>query len=232
MGKGSDSLLTYAYTDSERLKEAFFSPPKKKKNHTKKLILLLPIGLIILAVFVVLQYDLVVIPTKNIEQSGLRTSILNDAHLASASLLEKNTSIIKEVTLPIDITFSSQGKETLIINLKKPINLRENELFLYLKKSNSPLLVKAVVKDRLFFSNSLRPLSFLIDAKNPIFGTLKVPINLKENELQNVKLSQITQIKLIFRFPKEENLSYEDDASMQKKWIVIKDLVISKKEEL
>lgn len=236
MGKRSDSLLTYTYTDSERLKEAFFSPPKKKKADfaTIKKIVLSFLVLILIAAssFLFLKYELIVVSKGPVNDNPPGMSLLNNASLSSFKLFKDSNLTPEETTLPLNIAFANQEKATMIIDLTTPLNLKEDNLFLYLKKDDIPLNMEIIARDRRFFSNSLKPLVIKVDAKSPFIGTLKIPINLEGKNMQNVNLSQINQLKLYFSIPKEEKINKESVVPQQTEWIVIKDLVITKKEGL
>ena len=236
MGKRSDSLLTYTYTDSERLKEAFFSPPKKKKAGfaaIKKIIIASIAGILLAgSVFLFLQYDLIIISKEPVKENPPAISVLADTTLSSFKLFKGDIQITEESTLPVDIILADKEKATMVVDFVNPLDLKENEIFLYLKKADIPLNIGIIARDKKFFSNSLSPLVIKIDSKSPFLGALKIPVDLKENSMQNVNLSQIERLKLYFWIPEGQETEYESTLSQEAEWVVIKDLVIINKEGL
>lgn len=218
MNKRFDPFLTYAYLDSQRLKDTFFAP-QKKKTPSKEIILITLIATTILTIiFFILEYELIVIPRKNTTFKKNSISLLHSDTVASVTFLEKNNQPRKTRNMPIYITMPLRDETGIRINLAKPINLADHYLFLYLKRQDTPLSMKIVLRDTRFYSNSLQPVQ--IDAaNNHTQSYAEIPVRIKKGHLQNVNLSKINQIHLYF-YP-------HDNRKMN--WLFIKDIIIVKK---
>ena len=235
VNKKSDSPLTYNYVDSQRLREAFFSPPKKrtiskkKKNFPPKIILFSISSLIVLlgigASLFFLNYDFLIIPHQDKKLDGI--SILRN-NTSSFSLSSSDKRTIKASTSSIYVTIPNKEKTNVTIWLKKAVNLNNNPLFLYVKKTNVPLKMGVVVRDTSFFSNSLNPL--VIELKNADTSSyVKIPIEFKGINLQNTNLSNINQISFSFYPLDNNNASATEKSAFNKNWVLIKDLILMKK---
>ncbi|MDD5583435.1 MAG: hypothetical protein PHV55_00060 [Candidatus Omnitrophica bacterium] len=230
MNKKNDSLFPYAYIDSQRLRETFFSPQKKrtlakkKKNFSSnKIILSCGIALAALLVsgaFVfVFKYDFLVVPHVTIETEA---SLLRNPNRSSAFII-KNGVASKVKKTPLYLEIPSQENVRLRIDLKKSANISKTPIVFYLKKVNTPLKIGVVVRDTQFFSNSLNP--FILELKNTgDTEYLQVPLALTATQLQNTNLSNINQISLYF-YPPDKN-----ETTAIKNWVVIKDMVLAEKE--
>ena len=218
MDKRDNPFFSYAYLDSQRLKDTFFSPPKKKrkkKTHKKRLILLGASAVLIFAaaIFFFMKYDFMVIARQIPDQYNSGISLLSKDMLESTICIAKDERLMKKENAFIYLTIPKE-RVAISFNLKKPIDLRSNSLFLYLKKSDAPLNIAVVVKDTRFFSNSLNPVVLEVTQNESSF--IKVPINFTGSNLQNTNLYQIKQVILYFYPQDKEKIN----------WTLIKDLIL------
>jgi len=216
--KRDNPLFSYAYLDSERLKDTFFSPPKKKRKkkiHKKRFLILPAIVLLIIVGFAVFfaRYDLMVIARQNTDLTENGTSLLSKNTLEQLKCISKDDRLMKKENSFIYLTIPKE-KIALSFNLKKPIDLKSGSLLLYLKKSDTPLDIAVVARDTRFFSNSLSPLVIEISEKSDSF--IKVPIVFNSTGSQNTNLYQINQITIYFYPQEKEKIN----------WALIKDLVL------
>jgi len=217
--KRENPFFSYAYVDSQRLKDTFFSPPKKKrkkKTHKKRLILLgIAAALVIVtAAFFFIKYDFMVVARQIPDQADNGVSLLSKDMLESAKCIAKDERLMKKENAFIYLTIPKEHVG-ITFNLKKPVDLKSNSLSLYLKKSDAPLNIAVVVKDTRFFSNSLNPAVIEVAQNDSSF--IKVPIVLNNSNLQNTNLYQIKQITLYFYPQDKEKIN----------WTLIKDLIVS-----
>lgn len=258
MNKKSEPLFACAYSDSQRLKDAFFSPkPKKKKLHprSKKILIISSSGIafliLITSVTFLLKYELIVIPRGNIELEKNTLSLFGDNFHSSIKIFERNKLITKKGS-PIYLNLLSKEKTALRIDFAKPVNLENNSLTLYLNNKDTSFKINAVAKDNRFFSNSLKPLIIEVSPINnlqqepPAFGEnnplyLKIPIEFKNNPYEKTNLSKITQVKLYF-YPQDalqpKNSSSPEpvytetklsEENLNRNGVIIKDIVLVKK---
>ena len=212
MERNDNALHSYAYLDSKRLKDAFFSPPKKKrkKRNTHKKFLLLPIlitiviSIVLLTIFVA-KYEFMVVARKNINLEKIGTSLLQPHNLSELNFLGKDKQLIRKTTSFVYLSIPTQEKIGIELNLKKPIDLTTQTLFLYLKPPELPLNIEVIVRDTKFFSNSLSPLMLEVYKEEGPY--LKVPIDFKNTNIQNTNLARITQIKLYFSHKGQESMN-------------------------
>lgn len=236
VNKKSDSPLMYNYVDSQRLREAFFSPPKKspiaKKN---KKILSRPILfslasfitlLVIIIALFFLNYDFLIIPRKERPAEGI--SVLRK-NISAFALPDRDKKAIKAGSSSIYVSIPNIEKASVTLTLKKAINLKENLLFLYVKKTKSHLKIGLVFRDASFFSNSLNPLILELKETDAV-RDLKIPVEFKDINLQNTNLSNINQISFSF-YPLENKDTLAQRQAFNKNWILIKDLILLKKED-
>ena len=218
MDKRDNPFFSYAYLDSQRLKDTFFSPPKKKrkkKTHKKKILIISASAALVLGAFLFFftKYDFMVIARQIPDQINASTSLLSKDMLESTICIAKDEKLMKKENAFIYLTIPKE-RVAISFNLKKPVDLRSNSLSLYLKKSDTPLDIEVVVKDTRFFSNSLNPLVIKVAQDGHSF--IKVPISFADSNLQNTNLYQIKQITLYFYPQDKEKIN----------WTLIKDLVL------
>jgi hypothetical protein len=220
--KRDGPFSSYAYLDSQRLKDTFFSPPKKKRKkksyQNKKFILLPAVSVIIILIamaFFFSKYDLMVIAHQNpseMETNGL--SLLHSEILGQLNFVGKDQRLMRKANTFIYLTIPSKEKVALSFDLNKPVDLNSNSLWLYIKKSDTPIKIAVVIKDSRFFSNSLNPYIIEITQNNNSF--IKVPIDFKKSNVQNTNLYQIKQVTVYFYPQDKEKIN----------WVLLKDLVI------
>ncbi len=218
MDKRDNPFFSYAYLDSQRLKDTFFSPPKKKrkkKTSRKKFFILGAAATLILAasLFFIAKYDFMVIARQIPDQAAGGTSLFSKEMLESIRCIASDERLMKKENAFIYLTIPKE-RVGISLNLKKPVDLRSNSLFLYLKKSDAPLNMTVVVKDTRFFSNSLSPLVVEVSRNDASF--VKVPIDFSGANLQNTNLYQVKQIIIYFYPQDREKIN----------WTLIKDLVL------
>jgi len=216
--KRDNPFFSYAYLDSQRLKDTFFSPPKKKrkkKTHKKKFLIIGVSAILVLAasLFFFTKYDFMVIARQIPDQLDAGISLLSKDMLDETVCIAKDERLMKKENAFIYLTIPRE-RVAISFNLKKPVDLRSNSLSLYLKKSDMPLDIAVVVKDTRFFSNSLNPVVIKVAEGNSSF--IKVPISFAGANLQNTNLYQVKQIILYFYPQNKEKIN----------WTLIKDLVL------
>lgn len=218
MDKRDNPFFSYAYLDSQRLKDTFFSPPKKKrkkKTHKKKFLIIAASAILVLAasLFFFTKYDFMVIARQIPDQLSAGISLLSKDMLESTVCIAKDERLMKKENAFIYLTIPRE-RVAISFSLKKPVDLRSNSLSLYLKKSDAPLDIAVVVKDTRFFSNSLNPVVIKVAEGGSSF--IKVPITFAGANLQNTNLYQVKQIILYFYPQDKEKIN----------WTLIKDLVL------
>lgn len=219
MDKRDNPFFSYAYLDSQRLKDTFFSPPKKrrKKKPSKNNLIVLSVTTIVALSalsFFFANYDFMVIARQIPDASDKETSLLSTDILESIQCLGDDKRLMKKENSFIYLTVPKK-KIAISLTFKKPVDLHSGSLFLYLKKSDAPLNIGVVVKDTRFFSNSLSPLLIEVtESANSSF--IKIPINFTDAKLQNANLYRIKQIMLYFYPGNNEKIN----------WTLIKDLIM------
>ena len=108
------------------------------------------------------------------------------------------------------------------VNLKTPANLRANRMILYLTKRRLPLNISVIIRDGRFFSNALRPFKLNI-SQNTLYKMIALDLDSINSPYLN--LAHIKQIRILFRYIKNNK-----DKLPEKNWILIKDLILLKKE--
>jgi hypothetical protein len=231
--KRDDNLLfSYAYLDSQRLKDTFFSPSKKKKKKLPpKKNLFVPVGIAILMVLVVFilfaKYEFIVVNRQNIGLEKNTISLLHGDISSGVRFLGKDKHLMKAGSSFIRLIIPAHEKTGLIINLKKPIDVRADSIYLYLKKPDVPLNVGAIIRDNRYFSNSLNPLVVKLNEKSSSY--IKIPLEFKNVFLQNANPSQIEQINLYFYPEDKEKINVDGKSTFNESWALIKELVLVKK---
>jgi hypothetical protein len=205
---------TYAYLDSQRLKDTFFSPPKKrrkKKPQHKRFFLLpvlicLPVLLFVAGVFLV-KYEFMVVARQgkdiNIEKRAI--SLLGPQNLLELTYLNKDKQLIRKGNTFVYLSIPTQEKVGIALNLKKTIDLTQGKLFLRLKSPELPLNIEVIVRDNKFFSNSLNPLNLEVLKQGECY--INVPMDFQNINVQNANLARINQIKLYFWHKDQENIN-------------------------
>ncbi len=216
--KRDNSLFSYAYLDSERLKDTFFSPPRKKrkkKTYKKRFIIIPLLALLLIAGVAIFfaRYEFMVVARQNTDMPDNGISLFSKNTLERLSYITNDKRLMKKENSFIYLTIPKE-KIALSFNLKKPIDLKSGYLLLYLKKSDTPLNIAVVARDTRFFSNSLNPLVIEVTEKSDSF--IKVPIVLSKTGVQNTNLYQIKQITIYFYPQEKEKIN----------WALIKDLVL------
>ncbi|MFA5271924.1 MAG: hypothetical protein WC412_06270 [Candidatus Omnitrophota bacterium] len=218
MDKRDNPLFSYAYLDSERLKDTFFSPPKKKrkkKTQKKRFIILSIVALLTITSFALFfaRYEFMVIARQNTDLPENGISLLSKNTLEHLTCISKDERLMKKENSFIYLTIPKE-KIAISLDLKKPIDLKTGSLLLYLKKSDTPLNIAVVARDTRFFSNSLSPRVIEVSEKSDSF--IKVPIVFNNSDSQNTNLYQIKQITIYFYPQEKEKIN----------WALIKDLVL------
>jgi hypothetical protein len=210
--RNDNSLNSYAYLDSQRLKDAFFSPPKKKRKkrnpHKRFLPLPILIGIVIALTLVAIfstKYEFMVVARKSINLEKIGISLLRPDNLLELNFLGKDKQLMRKNNSFVYLSIPPQEKIGIELNLKKPIDLAKQTLCLYLKPPDAPLNIEVIVKDAKFFSNSLSPL--LIEVYKEDGPYLKVPVDFKNANIQNTNLARITQVKIYFSHKNQESMN-------------------------
>ncbi|UCG34584.1 MAG: hypothetical protein JSW17_03530 [Candidatus Omnitrophota bacterium] len=231
MEKDSDFISSYAYLDSQRLKETFFSSKPQQEEEKKKkskrpsifFVMILVVALLI-AVFSLLfyrNYEFILIPRPALNAKPDIPSVLDEEILSSLVFLGQNSKPLLAKPWCIQLETGGVTKTGIRINLKRPVNLRTHSLYLIAKKIPSSSKIGIVLRDARFFSNWRQPCTIEINAQEQ--SVIKIPLSYEEAALKNINLSRINQISLYF-YP----LTYSDATEQ----IVIKDIVLMEKEEI
>jgi hypothetical protein len=234
VNKEDNPLFSYAYLDSQRLKETFFTPTKKKKKKDslqKNTIIVAAIaGFVIILTGLIAffsHYQVIAVSRQGIELEKNSTSLLHSNLLNTLFFAGYDSRLMKKSPSFIHLSMPPQEKNGIIIDLKKPVNLQSQMLLLYLKKPVMPMKIAVVVRDNRFYSNSLSPI--VVEANDQGQSAyLKLPIEFKSG-IQNVNLTQVSQIQLYF-YPYEKKLSAQKDFPTER-WVIVKELLMVKAAE-
>ena len=227
MSKKDSFLSTYAYLDSQRLKDSFFSDSKKNPKAKEKKFLKTPIivatsiiGLTvaIFGIFLISMYDFVLIPRNRISLKNNEISLMHDTSFAAFSTITEN-SIIKQTGSTLHLSLKPQEKTKFRIQFNKPTNLRNFNLYLYVKNIDIPCDVGIIIRDDRFFSNSRSPLEVTINEK-PVNGYIKIPLIQENQSMQNVNPSRTQQL-IVYLLPQQERIENT---------VILKDILLAKKE--
>lgn len=229
MKKRSYAPVSYSYLDSQRLKDTFFSDPKKKLFSKKFIGLSSSIFLsVTILLLVILNYDFIIISRQKIKLPNDSKSLVREKIISSLKLLNEDKRLIQIKKNTIYLALPAQKEIKVNINFDNPIDLYNNYLILYLKKSTGRLKLNFIIKDTRFYSNSLTPLA--VDTKDhPSKSYLAIPIEFKNLPVQNANLSQTKQITVSFFSPEKTNLSA---GNVKNNWIFIKDLILVKEKNI
>lgn len=212
MERNETPLESYAYLDSQRLKDTFFSPPKKKrrrKPHHKRILaapMLLSIAIVaILLVTFFTKYEFMLVKRQNAgpEQPGL--SLFHSPNLSELKFLGEDKQLMRKGNSFVYLSIPPQEKVGFALSFKKPIDLAAGTLLLYLKQPEEPITIEVIVKDNKFYSNSISPLVIEVGKTKAAYSNL--PIDLKNTNIQNTNLTRITEIKLYFSHKEHENIN-------------------------
>jgi hypothetical protein len=231
VNKEDNPLFSYAYLDSQRLKETFFTPPKKKKkkdSFQKNIIITSGIaGLLILVtgmIFFFNHYLVITVSRQGIELEKNSTSLLHSNIVNTILYSGFDSRLMKKTPSLIHLSMPPREKNGIIIDLNKPVNLQSQLLLLYLKKPVLPMKIAIVIRDNRLYSNSLRPIVVETNDQDQS-EYLKLPIEFKSG-VQNTNLAQITQVQLYF-YPFDSKSEVKKEFPTQR-WVIIKELLMVK----
>ena len=131
MERKDDSFQSYAYLDSQRLKDTFFSPPKKRKKkklQSDKRILFIPafgfLAIIVLAGMTLLftKYEFMVVDRKDFNPQNLGLSLLSSDNLSEFAFLGKDKQSIRKGSSFIYLSIAPQEKNGIALDFKKPLD--------------------------------------------------------------------------------------------------------------
>ncbi|MBD3246876.1 MAG: hypothetical protein GF333_07720 [Candidatus Omnitrophica bacterium] len=221
--------FSYTYLDSQRLKDAFFSapsrPPRNKKPFWIGAGVFLGIALIVL---VFSHYQFFFIPRKLGNSSEQEISLLHKGAVfrpvrASAQRFRKRGRSAY-IALP------SKGATGVTVTFASPVNLNTHRLAMVIQKSEIPIHMELVLRDTQYHSNSLYPVHIDIPEKELTY--VKVPITLANAELQNTNITRTSQLKVfVSRLDSEaEPVPVSMRREQEIEWVLVKDLVLAKKE--
>lgn len=230
--KNIDPLINDSFTDMQRLREAFFSTPKKelpakKKFSNPRFYTIAGLGLILITTAFLIKYDIFIIARQNIEKEKNSVSLLTEKMLAGVDFLDRKTSITKKPS-SIYLPLFGQKKVGVKIDLAKPVDLNNNYLWVYIKKSETPMKLNIVTRDIHFFSNALTPLVIDMNEKDNS-SYLRIPLIPENFSSPKVNLTQVNQIRLYFNTQQTSPDKSRNPFSYEKNWVLIKDLVLIKK---
>ena len=226
------SVLSYSHLDSQRLQQAFFSPPKKQVSPKKRSLFLPLLALLILTLVLFLfNYEFILIPRLYLAPSKNVASLLPKDNLSSVKFLGTNKELIQTKGSMTYLPIPNQEILGIKLDFEKPLNLKENQLFLSIKKSATPLIVKVIAKDNKFFSNIKTPVMISLD-KRSISSFIEVPVYFQYKDSPNINFSKISQIKIYFQKAAEKNepATMANNISFRERnWVLIKDIAVVKK---
>lgn len=219
MSKRNQSVFSYNYLDSQRLKDTFFSAEKKEPPLFKKIIpyVIGGTGLITITLIVIFNYDFIIVKHQNLNAKINTSSLLKNPHLISIKFIEPTKGRSQITKGKLHLTIPAREKTAVQLNFNDAINVYNSNLTLYLKKSSSPLKLAITLKDTTFHSNSIRPIIIDLKETNNL-SYIKIPIDLDETALQNTNLNKINQIN-IFLYPQDKKTG---------NWVIIKDILLNK----
>ncbi|MBN3040711.1 MAG: hypothetical protein JW867_06250 [Candidatus Omnitrophica bacterium] len=232
MNKGPGSFFDYVDVDSKRLQEAFFSTASSKKTGKKKIFFIfIPVGIAIIISLFLLNFELVFIPKSSQEVSS-QHDLIETNQFSSIVPINQDKDLFKKTSSSVFLLIPEADKTGVAFNFNKEQNLYANNLNLWIKNATEPLSIDVIVKDANFFSNVRLPVQVKIDSQNS-GSFIKIPLPLDTNKINKVNLSRIKQIKVFFSRPDPE----ADDIKVitsdwRKKWLIIKDITLSKKEDI
>jgi len=200
----SEFLAYYANVDSQRIKEAFFTPPARPpvkespdiKKNPLLFTLFLPIAIMLILAVLFLNYDIIVVKHKKVSGRPQSLSLIDNRsldHIAGAGL-SKAQLLKSAVYLDAD----ASGGQGIKIDFNAPLDLREKILTISLKNPGVSVKIFTVVKDTRFFSNALAPLVTIAGSE---FGAKESRATIEfgsDSHLQNASLSKARQIVLYF----------------------------------
>ena len=227
MDKKDPFLSSYTYPDSQRLKDSFFSKTEEKNTPQKKKVDKLPVIiaasafiLIIAATTALLisKYEFVVVSRNRIALKNNEISLMHDTSVAAFSVITKG-SVKKQAQSALHLALKPQEKTEVRIQFNKPTNLRNSELYLYVKNIDIPCDVGIIMRDDRFFSNSRKPLKFTVEEK-PVDGYIKIPLTQENQSMQNVNPSRVQQL-IVYLLPHQERIENT---------VILKDILLAKKE--
>ncbi len=227
MDKKDPFLSSYGYVDSQRLKDSFFSESQEKNKPQKKKVDKLPIIIAVSAFILIIaaavallvsKYEVVIVTRNRITLKSNEISLMHDTSVASFSVITEK-SIKKQAGSALHLALKPQEKTELRIQFNKPINLRNSELYLYVKNIDIPCDIGIIIRDDRFFSNYRQPLKFTIEEK-PIDGYIKIPLTQENQSMQNVNPSRVQQL-IVYLLPQQERIENT---------VILKDILLAKKE--
>ena len=192
--------------DSKRLEASFFrsSGRQRKKRNFKTIhpfILTLPLIIVVSSFLYIffLNYQLLILPREKIKLTENTQSLLNKKLLNSIHFLSQGGSFhpfSKFIYLP----FANENpkKNGVILNFKKPLNLKYSQLLVILKKQDDDFKIQTIMRDDKFHSNTFLPLETKVGRGNNDSLYQYVPIKIEGLSPSNINLCKITQIRLIF----------------------------------
>ncbi|OQX85488.1 MAG: hypothetical protein B6D55_07320 [Candidatus Omnitrophica bacterium 4484_70.2] len=214
--------------DSKRLETSFFrsSGKQRKKRIFKTIhpfILTLPLIIVVSSFLYIffLNYQLLILPREKIKLTENTQSLLNKKLLNSIHFLSQGGNFhpfSKFIYLP----FANENtkKNGIILNFKKPLNLKYSQLLVVLKKTDDNFKIQTIMRDNKFHSNTFLPLETEVWMKNNDSLYQYVPIKIKELSPSNINLCKITQIRFLF-FRENSHPSS----------ILIRDIILKKEEK-
>jgi len=219
MPKQENILPYYAYLDSQRLKETFFSTPPQKNPHKKIIIAAAALVVILAALaisFFYKKYEVVII-SRNDPLAGKNiSSLLSLTTRLDARLLDKNNR-------PSPLTYSGSvvsmplhQKNGIKINFAEPADLINGALYIYAKKSPEPLTMAIVAKDSGMHSNARQPRIMPVTGEDINGQYIKIPLRFTD-DTGNTNFYRVNQLTLRF-LPQNQD---------KNNWLLIKNIVLA-----
>lgn len=237
MTKHTQPTTTYSTIDAQRLKEAFFSIPRKEKlyHHKKKThkkrrffipaLIITPIIILIAAAVFLSKYDFVIINRQNTQLENNQLSLLSNTMQPTINFLG-NEKFITRKNQGLNFIIPDNKRIGVRLDFEKTLDLKNNYLLFYLKNIDTPVIINVIVKDKWFFSNSLKPAIIKLKADNG--KNIKIPLDFGSTAAQNTNLSQIKQLTIYVSTAKKytKNTEFSDNNNL----LLIKNIVLAEKQ--
>jgi len=185
--------------DLTRLKQAFLlnnqqeTPLQKNKpRFTLNLLLTVSVSVVLIAFTIsFFTKDNVVDKLKNAAGRFTGKEMVLSEEIESLFLIEEMNRI-RPLLKKFPITISGSHPATLGVNFRKPLNIQKDSIKVYFDEGLQE--IKIVLKDYLYFSNSLNPIKIEVN------GRSASEIGTKSLDFRNVDLNpyKINQLRLIF----------------------------------
>ncbi|MBN2121305.1 MAG: hypothetical protein JW734_09675 [Candidatus Omnitrophica bacterium] len=203
-----------AKEELHRLKQAFFVNHKEKNLPSKKNKPWFTMGFLMTLSFSIVLIAFLLSYSNKDNKSSFSKTTKSSSSKTAKRLSNKNSRLEKKESLLLDpieslfliqetnklkplvkefpITINGSSLATLVVNLKKPLNIYEDCLKVYF--NDEPREIDLILKDYLYCSNSRDPVTLYTSGK-PSLEITGQALGLEESDLN---LYRITQLRIVF----------------------------------